>query len=528
MGSARWTSVAVFALALLVRLLHVQQVVANDPFYTQPSVDSAVYRDWALRIAAGDWLGTEPFFLSPLYAYVLAGVYALFGPGHLAPLLSNAFLGAGMVLLVFHLALRLFDGRAALVAGALAATYRMELFYEGAALLETLQTFLVAALALAAVAALDRPTLARFFGLGMWIGLAGLGRENALLFAPLFALASRRVSHGLAVLAGAALIVLPATLRNYAVSGDLVLVNSTGGILMYAGWNPEATGAYTVPSVLPRALADDPVEQKAAYRALAEERSGRALAPSEVSTYWRGEALRFAFAEPLDALRLGLWKARLFWSAFEAWDNRSFTVSRSTSWLLELSPVSFALVAPLALFGISASTERWRRLLPLYAVILVHFATAVLFIALSRYRVPALPAFAVFAGAGAVRFFDLTRARDVPGLARSGLVLAAAALAIGFRTPPENLAMAHFNLGNAWDGLGRHAEAEAAYLRSLALDPDYVSAWNNLALDFEKTGAPRAEVERAWRRVLELGRAQSSARHVLRAERHLRALGVPE
>ena len=114
---------AAFAGALALRLLHLQQVVANDPFYSQPSVDSLVYRDWALRIAGGDWLGSEPFFLSPLYGYLLAVVYWIAGPSHFWPLVLNALFGAGACALVFLLAARLFDRRAAVVAAVLAATY---------------------------------------------------------------------------------------------------------------------------------------------------------------------------------------------------------------------------------------------------------------------------------------------------------------------------------------------------------------------------------------------------------------------
>ena len=80
MRSERWPTLAVFVAALALRLLHVQQVVAHDPFYDQPSVDSLVYSDWAKRIAAGDWLGSEPFFLSPLYGYFLGALYARVRP----------------------------------------------------------------------------------------------------------------------------------------------------------------------------------------------------------------------------------------------------------------------------------------------------------------------------------------------------------------------------------------------------------------------------------------------------------------
>src|SRR5258706_2636620 len=155
MRRERWIGVGVFALALAVRLLHLQQVVANDPFYDQPSVDSLIYVDWAKRIAGGEWLGSEAFFLSPLYGYMLGGTYALVGPSFLWPLVLNALFGAATCAVVYALACRLFDLRVALVAAALACFYRMEMFYEGAPLVATLQSLLSAVSVWSAVRDMD-------------------------------------------------------------------------------------------------------------------------------------------------------------------------------------------------------------------------------------------------------------------------------------------------------------------------------------------------------------------------------------
>src|SRR5262249_56411712 len=131
--------------------------------------------------------------------------------------------------------------------------YRMEIFYEGAALLEALQTLLTTAVAWSALAALARPTLGRFALAGALLGLAALGRENAILFAPAFAAwswlalgarvpaAGRCAALAGAYLAGAALLVLPATARNWVVARHPVLLDSTGRIVLYTGWNPRAT-----------------------------------------------------------------------------------------------------------------------------------------------------------------------------------------------------------------------------------------------------------------------------------------------
>jgi 4-amino-4-deoxy-L-arabinose transferase-like glycosyltransferase len=538
MRSERWPTLAVFAAALLLRLLHLQQVVANDPFYSQPSVDSLVYRDWALRIAGGDWLGSEPFFLSPLYGYLLAVVYWIAGPSHFWPLVLNALLGAGACALVYALAARLFDRHVAVVAAALAAAYPMEIFYEGAALLEALQTFLTAAVAFASVRALETPTPWRFAAAGALLGLSALARQNALLYAPLFALwtlfatESWRPTRQSAVHAGAFLLavcvtIAPATLRNAYVSGDPVLVNATGGLLLYDSWNPSASATYDIPAIFPRALADDPVERKAAYTELAQRALGRApLRASEVSAYWRGEALAFVREQPSRALAIATERARLFWNRYEPWDVRSFTVSRGISWVLSLPLPGFGVIAPLALAGIALSALRWRRLAPLYAMILAYFASGVLFVALSRYRVPVVPLLAIFAGAAAVSLWDFAASRDARRLARAAALVALAAFAVNWREPSEDLSMAHYNLGNAYKELGRFEPAIEQYGDALALDPSYLSTWNNLALVYERSGADRALTVRTWQRLLALARMQGSGLHVERAERHLRDLGA--
>jgi len=538
MLSDRACASTAFGGALALRLLHLQQVVANDPFYSQPSVDSAVYRDWGLSIAGGDWLGSEPFFLSPLYGYLLAAVYSIAGPGHFWPLVLNALFGAGACALVFLLATRLFDRRVAVVATVLAAAYPMEIFYEGAALLEALQTLLTAAVAFAALRALEAPAPWRFAAVGALVGLAALARQNALLYAPLFALwalfapafarpSARSALHAGAFLFAVCVTIAPATIRNRAVSGDFVLVNATGGLLLYDSWNPTASATYNIPGIFPRALADDPIERKFAYAQVAQLSLGGAkLRASEVSAYWRGEALAFVLEQPSRALALAVERARLFWNRHEPWDVRSFTVSRGSSWVLSLPLPGFGVIAPLALAGVALSASRWRRLAPLYAMILVYFGSGVLFVALSRYRVPVVPLLAIFAGAAVMSIWDFAAKGDGRRLAIAGALVAVAAFAVNWREPSEDLSMAHYNLGNAYKELGRFEPAIEEYSAALALDPAYLSTWNNLALVYERSAADRALTVRTWEHLLSLARLQGSGLHVERAERHLRELGA--
>jgi tetratricopeptide (TPR) repeat protein len=156
--------------------------------------------------------------------------------------------------------------------------------------------------------------------------------------------------------------------------------------------------------------------------------------------------------------------------------------------VLRLPLVTFGVLAPLALVGIALTLSDWRRLLPLHLVILASFATAVLFIALSRYRMPAVPVLAVFAAFALVSAFRFSRARDVRRLALvTGLALLAT-FAVNWRVPREDLSMAYFNLGNAYSEVGRYEHAVAAYMTALDSAPNYLSTWNNLAVAYEESG----------------------------------------
>jgi tetratricopeptide (TPR) repeat protein len=92
---------------------------------------------------------------------------------------------------------------------------------------------------------------------------------------------------------------------------------------------------------------------------------------------------------------------------------------------------------------------------------------------------------------------------------------------------------AHNELGWAYHGEGRHAEAEASYRRALELQPDHLDAWLNLGLLHEELGAmaeaeacyreaetrhPRAPLPLAQRAVLVRGRLPEADRDRLRFE----------
>src|SRR5262245_25386893 len=83
----------VFAVALAVRLVHLWQM-SESPFFSVLMGDGRSYDEWARRIAAGDWLGTDVYYQAPLYPYFLGAIYTLFGRDLFVARLCQAFVGA--------------------------------------------------------------------------------------------------------------------------------------------------------------------------------------------------------------------------------------------------------------------------------------------------------------------------------------------------------------------------------------------------------------------------------------------------
>ncbi|MCI0362720.1 MAG: glycosyltransferase family 39 protein, partial [Phycisphaerales bacterium] len=109
--------------ALLLRLLYLTTIL-NTPFFDHPVNDEMQYDAWAQALAAGQsYLGNYPYWDSPWHAYVLGAIYWLFGHNLLAVRLIQVIVGTINVLLLYRLALRIFDSTVAVVVGLLAATY---------------------------------------------------------------------------------------------------------------------------------------------------------------------------------------------------------------------------------------------------------------------------------------------------------------------------------------------------------------------------------------------------------------------
>jgi tetratricopeptide (TPR) repeat protein len=279
----------------------------------------------------------------------------------------------------------------------------------------------------------------------------------------------------LPMLLGAALAVLPATLHNYAASRDLVLVNYTGGFTFFLGNNPEATGLETFPS----GVSSDPLLEESQSTRLAEAGAGRALKPSEASTYWFRKGLGFIAAQPLRWLRLIGVKFWLFWNWYEISDNYDVQfVGKHFDTILKWPLASFALIGSLGAVGLFICRAGETSGLPLL-LFLAYLVSILPFLMSDRYRLPGVVFLIPLAAAALEKLFVAARSLDWRKVLKLFLP-ASPLILLCLSRPPVDM---KFDEAAGWGQLvrvyadqGEPRKALEAFRNAVALKPESVDA----------------------------------------------------
>lgn len=423
---------AVFAFALALRLI---MVAAVHPDPRDGRYDDTVWYDTSARhLADGDgyvfdpavWFTADgqriypdeqelaPTALWPWgWPVTLAGIYAVTGDSVAAGRAANAIFGAAACALVYLIALR-FSGRlAAVAAGAALAMMPSHLLFTSVLLSETYFGFLLSAvLAVCAYAVFgrDRPILPVIAALGTLTAFAGYVRGEFLMFGGVIALLmvwewrARALAPLTALAAGAALIVVPWTVRN-AITMDEFIIGTTGsGRVMYQGHNAETDGG---PSLIAVGQLEAPF-------------AGLPRKEIELRSNAEGSRLarEWALDHKLEEIQL---IGKRMWLLFKSDESGVTWVQSNKPWfsaenadrLINLSSFWFYGMIALAL---AALPGWWRggdlRRIAVFAVIPYYMLIfGVLFIGDPRYHYAMYVPLAVLAGAGAAALWGVTAAQ---------------------------------------------------------------------------------------------------------------------
>lgn len=392
-----------FALLLALRVL----AIACD---VTPSSDADWYFARAAMLADGRGYlannGLPTAYWPPGWPMALSLAFRLFGPGTLAVGLFNLACAALSGWLLLDLGRRLFGSEAGARLALFAyAVYPNAVLYVPLALTEVFYTAMLLAGCWLLVARTGPGATALA---GLVFGMATLVKAQTLVVVPLvFAIALWRepdalrrlpgvAARAVLLLAAAAAVVAPWTLRNHRELGAWVAVSTNGGITLLTGNNDSAQGGFTP---------EDPVVRALDARTDLDELGYDAEARRLGMAWIRANPDRFAALAPRKLVRLwgpdgeGVWAYETGSPAWRAapW---AFTALRlvNQAWyvaLLALFAAAFLVQARRRLAEQGRRVDWW--LLP-YGIALYPSAIAVLFSGQSRFHFPAMPFVCMAAG----------------------------------------------------------------------------------------------------------------------------------
>lgn len=488
LGAAHYIFAAVFLVRLVVLIR-----LASSPLLLPTGSDMHFYDQWAKQILNGHWTDRQAFYGLPLYPFLVALLYSVFGYGPFVPGFFQICLDSGTAVLIYKITVRMADrankpGQAANIAGIAAAAawcFFLPAQAYSAILMPTAGAVFVFWLLIWQIVRTENaPSRWRCIICGVLIGFAAMGVATILFLIPLFLIAlfvRRNHTNFTARGTSAALLLMgvfagssPCWLHNSFVARDPVFLSAHGGINLWLGNNPAATGYPRFPDLHSGQgeMLRDSIDQ-------AETVAGRPLKRSQVSRYWSGKARDYISANPAAWLKLLVRKFGNFWNAFEYDDLGVIAILREQN--VVFPGLRFALVAVL---GLSGAIFSWRAF-PASRWIAAAIALQVLAIlpvfVTERYRLAVVPGLLVLSALGLIRLWNRCASANYRGAALQFGVLAVSAWAVTIpRHDPSLWALDAYNSGRFALETNNLPRAEEHLVRAHALVPD--NAETNFAL----------------------------------------------
>ena len=255
----------VFTTVLLLRLFVLARFTSS-PFLLPAHGDMHFYNDWALRIVRGHWTDHLAFYGLPLYAYLLAAIYKVFGYSPFLPAFFQACLDSGTAVLVYRSAIKVFDnsslqpesvfrfrGKVIGLIAALGWGFSQSAQAYSVILMPTSWlVFVFWFLVWQIIARENLPKLVVTLLFGILVGFTAMGVATILFVVPLLLAAiffkweskgkwSRTIA-AVSIFLGIGLGASPAFLHNSIVARDPVFLSAHSGVNLWIGNNPWANG----------------------------------------------------------------------------------------------------------------------------------------------------------------------------------------------------------------------------------------------------------------------------------------------
>ena len=329
------------------------------------------------------WYGQTRYHQEPLYPYLIAAVYKLFGEQIAWIFLLQLCIGIANVFLVYDITRKSFGETAAAAAGLLAVLCGPLVFFEMVLLRSTLISFFGLFLVWLTLKSQQAESALSWGAIGLVFGLAILLKSIfILLIAPMAVylmlrhrhIPKRALKYTSALLVGVIIALTPLLVRNISVGAAPLGLSSVTAVTFLSANAADAhpRGFFVSEHVAP----------------IMAKTSG-AIFPTAIETLKTQSTLRYA--------KLLGHKFLLMWHWYEIPNNANFYYYRLHSFILRYLPVTFLIIAPLGIVGVFIAIGQRRRCAPLYLLLAMHVISILLVYISARFRAPLLAALLPFA-----------------------------------------------------------------------------------------------------------------------------------
>jgi len=405
------TIFAIFGLALALNIAFVLSLGLKNSLLMPINPDSKMYYDLASQISDGKLTTGKPFFVAPLYPYFVGLIFYLFGKSTIAIIIIQMIMGSLIPVIIYLTSRNLFNNIPGIISGLLSCIYFPLIIYNSQLLPVTIEVFLIS-ISLFFITRKNASLYNILFS-GLTAGISALARPNIAII-PLFVIIAffilrkrigtkKLIIHSAIFAFSVIIAIIPATIHNLAVSGDLIPITTHGGVNFYIGNNPNATGAFHAPPGFPAS----PLEVvDSTSTSLAEKELNRKLSPKEVSDFYYRKGLDYIKNNPGQAIILTLKKLLLATNHYELSLNINLYFYRLHSLLRFLPLTTYGVIFPIGIIGLIIGLRENKRNIILMSYFLACFLTLIPFIINDKYRLIFTPPLLIASGITLYKLFE--------------------------------------------------------------------------------------------------------------------------
>jgi 4-amino-4-deoxy-L-arabinose transferase-like glycosyltransferase len=457
--------------------------------------DSIDYDLIAKRILNGSFWKGEIFIIPPGYPLFIAFMYKIFNYKILPILIIQNMFTLITIIMLAIMTKRVFGKLISFTATFLYSLYGVSHFYDNKLIDNTLLTFLLIISVYCYVNNLIyKKSIIYLILSGLTLGYISLIKPNFILMFLAFLLLTiynyrkEALRYAASIILSYLIIILPVSIRNYAVSGSPVLISAYSGLAFYAG---NKQGAKPYFEGLPISTSVTSL-----YRVVSnyiQEETAVKMSPNEISNYYYKKALNYILHNPYNWIKLAFNKILLSLGNYEQEANYSYDLEENPFKKFFIIP--YSIIIALAIMGLIVSEKNKMIAIIFIPVGVVYFTLAMLYM-IPRLREPAIIFLSIFAGI----FLDYIILRNISNRRRILLITFSAAiliLSLNIKPPyPYDLRCNEYvQYGLAYMQIKNFNKAEYYFKKAIDVEPKYYKGYASLGLLYKNLNQDQKALE---------------------------------